>query len=60
MVCVCVFLYILGALEGSTNKGSGEAGDRTYDPWFTRHSFYLLHHGGFYTYMFHVCEQKGH
>ena len=26
----------------------GEAGNRTCDPWFTRHSTYPLHHGGFY------------
>ena len=25
----------------------GEAGNRTCDPWFTRHSTYPLHHGGF-------------
>ena len=25
----------------------GEAGNRTCDPWFTRHSAYPLHHGGF-------------
>ena len=25
----------------------GEAGYRTFDPWFTRHSAYPLHHGGF-------------
>ena len=24
----------------------GEAGNRTCDPWFTRHSAYPLHHGG--------------
>ena len=27
----------------------GEAGNRTCDPWFTRHSTYPLHHGGFLT-----------
>ena len=26
----------------------GEAGNRTCDPWFTRHRFIPLHHGGFY------------
>ena len=26
----------------------GEAGNRTCDPWFTRHSTYPLHHGGFF------------
>ena len=26
----------------------GEAGNRTCDPWFTRHSAYPLHHGGFF------------
>ena len=25
----------------------GEAGNRTCDPWFTRHRFIPLHHGGF-------------
>ena len=25
----------------------GEAWNRTCDPWFTRHSTYSLHHGGF-------------
>ena len=39
--------YMTGAPEGSTESGSGEAGNRTYDPWFTRHSAYQLHHGGF-------------
>ena len=43
----CVY-YMTGAPEGSTESGSGEAGNRTYDPWFTRHySAYQLHHGGF-------------
>ena len=27
----------------------GEAGNRTCDPWFTRHSAYPLHHGGILT-----------
>ena len=26
----------------------GEAGNRTCNPWFTRHSAYPLHHGGLY------------
>ena len=29
----------------------GEAGNRTCDPWFTRHSAYPLHHGGFSYYV---------
>ena len=33
-----------GTPEGSTE--SGEAGNRTCDPWFTRHSAYPLHHWG--------------
>ena len=35
-VVLCVFLWFYG-----------EAGNRTCDPWFTRHSAYPLHHGGF-------------
>ena len=35
-VVLCVFLWFYG-----------EARYRTCDPWFTRHSTYLLHHGGF-------------
>ena len=31
---------------GSTERDSREAGDRTCDRWFTRHSAYPLHHGG--------------
>ena len=38
-----------GVPEGSTESGSGEAGDRTGGPWFTRNSAYPLHHGGLYT-----------
>ena len=30
---------------GSTESGSGEAGNGTCDPWFTRHSTYPLHNG---------------
>ena len=42
-----------GAPEGSTGRlvlvdVSGEARDRTCDPWFTRRVAYPLHHGGFY------------
>ena len=40
--------YMTGATEGSTESESGESGDRACDPWFTRHSAYPLHHGGFY------------
>ena len=39
-----------GAPEGSPKVVLwfyGEAGNRTCDPWFTRHSAYPLHHGGF-------------
>ena len=43
---VCGYLYISGAPEGSTDSGSGESEYRTCDQWFTRHSAYLLHHGG--------------
>ena len=37
-----------GEPEGSTESGSGEAGNRTCDPFFfTPHSTYPLHHNGF-------------
>ena len=39
--------YMTGTPEGSTESFYGEAGNRTCDPWFTRHSTYPLHHGGF-------------
>ena len=44
--CVCL-LY-----DGSSRRLNrkwfyGEAGNRTCDPWFARHSAYPLHHGGF-------------
>ena len=45
----CVY-FMMGVPEGSAESGSGEAGDRTCDPWFTRHSTYPLvplHHGSF-------------
>ena len=47
MVCVCVF--ISRTPEGSTDSGSGEAGDQNCNPWFTRHSANSLHYGGFQT-----------
>ena len=48
---LCVY-NLTGAPEGSPKVVScgffyGEAGNRTCDPWFTRHSAYPLHHGGF-------------
>ena len=50
---LCVY-YMTGAPEGSPKVVLcvflwfyGEAGNRTCDPWFTRHSAYPLHHGGF-------------
>ena len=46
---LCVY-YMTGAPEGSLKVVLwfyGEAGNRTCDPWFTRHSAYPLHHGGF-------------
>ena len=49
MVCVCVCVcvcFMTGAPEGSTESGSGDAGVRTSDPWFTRLSTYPLHQGG--------------
>ena len=49
---LCVY-YMTGAPEGSPKVVLcgfmvfyGEAGNRTCDPWFTRHSAYPLHHGG--------------
>ena len=54
---LCVY-YMTGAPEGSPKVVLcgflwfyGEAGNRTFDPWFTRHSAYPIHHGGF-TYYF--------
>ena len=45
---ICVFINMTGTPEGSTESGFyGEAGNRTCDLWFTRHSAYPLHHGGF-------------
>ena len=54
---MCVY-YMTGAPEGSPKVVLcgfmfffcfvffyGEAGNRTCDPWFTRHSAYPLHHG---------------
>ena len=35
----------------------GEAGNRTCDPWFTRHSAYPLHHGGFSRQYYLPCGQ---
>ena len=44
---LCVY-YNTGTPKGSTKSGFyEEAGNRTCDPWFTRHSAYPLHHGGF-------------
>ena len=34
--------YTTGAPKGSTESVSGEARNRTCDPWFTRHSFYPI------------------
>ena len=51
---MCVY-YMTGAPEGSPKVVLcgfmvfyGEAGNLTCDPCFTRHSSYLLHHGGFF------------
>ena len=44
---LCIY-YMTGTPEGSIESVFyGEAGNRTCDPWFTRHSAYPLHHGGF-------------
>ena len=55
---ICVLLYD-GSTQRLTESGFmwfygfvlfyGEAGNRTCDPWFTRHSAKPLHHGGFST-----------
>ena len=38
MICVCIFMT--GTPKGSTESDFyGEAGNRTCDPWFTRHRF---------------------
>ena len=45
---LCVFLLYDGNSRRLNRKWFyGEAGNRTCDPWFTRHSAYPLHHGGF-------------
>ena len=45
---ICVFLLYDGNSRRLNRKWFyGEAGNRTCDPWFTRHSAYPLHHGGF-------------
>ena len=44
---ICVFLLYDGNSRRLNRKWFyGEAGIRTCDPWFTRHSAYPLHHGG--------------
>ena len=44
---ICVFLLYDGNSRRLNQKWFyGEAGNRTCDPWFTRHSAYPLHHGG--------------
>ena len=43
---LCVY-YMMGTPELNRKWFYGEAGNRTCDPWFTRHSPYPLHHGGF-------------
>ena len=45
-------VYVCLLYDGNTRRLNrkwfyGEAGNRTCDPWFTRHSAYPLHHGGF-------------
>ena len=45
---ICVFIIYDGNSRRLNRKWFyGEAGNRTCDPWFTRHSAYPLHHGGF-------------
>ena len=38
---ICVY-FMMGAPEGSTESGFGEAGNETYGPWFTRQKKKLL------------------
>ena len=46
---ICVFLIYDGNSRRLNRKWFyGEAGNRTCNPWFTRHSAYLLHHAGFF------------
>ena len=42
---MCVF-YDGNSLRLNRKWFYGEAGNQTCDPWFTKHSAYLLHHGG--------------
>ena len=58
---ICVFLLYDGSTRRLTESGFmcflrfyGEAGNRTCDPWFTRHSAYPLHHRGFWN----LCSCK--
>ena len=63
MICVGFFYYMTGAPEGSPKVVLcgfmvfyGEAGNRPCDPWFTRHSAYPLHHGGFFVDLLCFCS----
>ena len=57
MLLLCLWLMFHQQLRsyggGATDYGlirlTGEAGDRTCDPWFTRQVAYPLHHSGSYT-----------
>ena len=44
---ICVY-YMMGEPKGSTESGSGEAGNQTCDPWITTNGDYPLHNGSFY------------
>ena len=45
---LCVYLYDGNSRRLNRKWFDGEAGNRTCDPWFSRHSAYPLHHGGFF------------
>ena len=44
---ICVFIICREHPKAHRKWFYGEAGNRTCDPWFIRHSGYPLHHGGF-------------
>ena len=44
---LCVY-YMTGTPEAQPKVVLWGAGNRTCNPWFTRHSAYPLHHGGIY------------
>ena len=51
--------FMTGAPEGSTESCSGEGRNQTCEPWFTRHSTYLLHQRGSQKCGFSMDSRKG-